>query len=122
MPHFEELDKVVTLSDQMQSEEGNVVLINVFTVDPSDEKALIKAWSHDADYMKAQSGYISTQLHKGIGGSSTFVNYAVWESVESFRNAFTNPEFQKRISEYPESAVASPHLFKKIAVQNHCVE
>ena len=122
MAHFEELDKVVTLADQMQSEGGNIVLINVFTVDKSEEEALVKAWSHDADFMKAQPGYISTQLHKGIGGSSTFINYAVWESVESFRNAFTNPEFQKRIADYPESAVASPHLFKKLAVENHCVE
>lgn len=121
MPQFIELDKVVTLAEQMQSEAGNVVLINVFTVEPNDEEALIKAWSHDADFMKSQPGYISTQLHKGIGGSSTLINYAVWESVEAFRNAFTNPEFQKRIGQYPESAVASPHLFKKVAVQNHCL-
>ncbi len=122
MAHFEELDKVVTLANQMETEEDNIVLVNVFTVDKSEEEALVKAWSHDADFIKAQPGYISTQLHKGIGGSSTFINYAVWENVESFRNAFTNPEFQRRIADYPESAVASPHLFKKLAVPNHCVD
>lgn len=122
MPKFEELNKNVGLGQQMQSnEDGSIVLINVFTVDPDDERALVAAWRHDAEFMKAQPGYISTQLHKGIGGSSTFVNYAVWESVESFRLAFSNPEFQKRIGDYPQSAVASPHLFKKIAVPGHCV-
>ncbi len=122
MSGFENLDAVVTLADQMQSNEGPIVLINLFTVDPDDEDALLKAWAHDADFMKAQSGYISTQLHKGIAGSSTFINYAIWQDVMSFRNAFTHPEFQRRIADYPPSAVAKPHLFKKLAVANHCVE
>lgn len=117
---FNELDKVVTLAEQMQSEDGPIVLMNIFTVPPADEDALLKAWAHDADFMKQQAGYISTQLHKGLAGSSTFINYAVWQDVESFRNAFTNPEFQRRIADYPDSAVASPHLFKKLAVENHC--
>jgi len=120
MPKFKELDSRVTLAEQMQMTGGPIVLINIFTVDPADEAALIKAWSHDADFMKSQPGYISTQLHKGIGRSSTYINYAIWESVEAFRSAFTNPEFQRRIGDYPESAVASPHLFKKLAVPNHC--
>jgi len=122
MPEFRELNDHVNLGQQMQSsEEGPIVLINVFTVDDAEEAALVSAWSHDADFMKAQPGYISTQLHKGIAGSSTFVNYAVWESVESFQKAFANPEFQSRIADYPASAVASPHLFKKLAVSGHCV-
>ena len=118
---FKELDSIVKLADQMRAEEGPIVLMNIFKVEQKEEKALLKAWAHDADFMKAQPGYISTQLHQGIAGSSTFVNYAVWEDVASFREAFTNPEFQRRIADYPESAVASPHLFKKIAVPNHCV-
>lgn len=118
---YKELDEVVTLAEQMQSDEGPIVLINVFTVAPEDENALLKAWAHDADFMKQQAGHISTQLHKGLAGSSTFINYAIWQDVESFRNAFTNPEFQRRIALYPASAIASPHLFKKLAVANHCV-
>ena len=121
MTAFEELDPIVSLAEQMEANEGPIVLMNLFTVDTSDEEALLKAWAHDADFMKQQPGYISTQMHKGIAGSSTFVNYAIWQDVESFRNAFTNPEFQRRIAEYPSSALAKPHLFKKLAVENHCV-
>ena len=120
MRGFEELDSIVSLADQMTAEEGPIVLINLFTVDAWEEQALLKAWAHDADFMKAQPGYISTQLHKGIAGSSTFVNYAIWQDVKSFRTAFGHPEFQRRIAEYPASAVARPHLFKKLAVENHC--
>lgn len=121
MPRFEELDDVVTLAEQMKADEGPIVLMNKFTVDAADEDALLKAWAHDADFMKQQPGYISTQLHRGIAGSSTFFNYAVWEDVKSFRAAFANPEFQRRIQDYPASAVASPHLFKKLSIPNHCV-
>ncbi len=121
MARIEELDKVATLADQMENEEGPVVLINLFTVDAKDEEALLAAWSHDADFMKSQPGYISTQLHKGIANSATFVNYAVWQDVKSFRQAFTNPEFQRRIADYPDSAVTRPHLLRKLTVDNHCV-
>ena len=123
MPNLKELNEQVSLGQQMQTnEDGSVVLINVFTIDAADEEALIDAWTHDAQFMKEQPGYISTQMHKAIGGSATYLNYAVWESVESFRNAFTNPEFQKRIGRYPDSATVSPHLFEKLAVPGFCVD
>lgn len=123
MSGLKELSDSVTLAQQMESrEEGGIVLINVFTIDPADEEALIAAWKHDAEYMKEQPGYISTQLHKGVGGSPTFVNYAIWESVETFQAAFVTPEFQRRIGAYPASAVTSPHLFTKIAVDGLCVD
>lgn len=123
MSKFKELSESVSLAQQMDSDEkGPIILINLFTVESGEEDALIAAWKHDADFMKQQQGYISTQLHRGIGKSPTFINYAVWESVDNFRNAFQNPEFQSRIAQYPSSAVASPHLFKKIAVPGHCVE
>ncbi|WP_170781614.1 antibiotic biosynthesis monooxygenase family protein [uncultured Ruegeria sp.] len=121
MARIEELDNIATLGDQMETDEGPIVLINLFTVDANDEEALLSAWTHDANFMKSQPGYISTQLHKGIANSSTFVNYAVWQDVKSFRDAFTNPEFQRRIADYPESAVTRPHLLRKLSVDNHCV-
>lgn len=121
MAEIAELDALVTLADQMQTEEGPIVLINLFTVDAKDEDALLRCWAHDADFMKLQPGYISTQLHKGIAGSSSFVNYAIWQDVKCFRDAFSHPEWQRRISNYPVSAMARPHLFRKLAIDNHCV-
>jgi hypothetical protein len=49
------------------------------------------------------------------------VNYAVWESMEQFRAAFSRPELQEHLKAYPPSAVASPHLFQKVAVPGICV-
>src|SRR5579859_6720247 len=79
MPRFVEMDDRTTLVTQLEQEFGTVVLINEFTVEPEDEEQFLKAWAADAAVMKRQPGFISTQLHKGVGGSRVFVNYAVWE-------------------------------------------
>jgi hypothetical protein len=33
---------------------------------------------------------------------------------------FTHPDFMSALAAYPSSAVASPHLFAKVAVPNLC--
>ncbi len=114
------LDPLVPIQQQLGETLAPVVLINVFTVDAKDVDALLDAWAHDASWMKRQPGYISTQLHRGIGASCVFLNYALWESVAHFRQAFTHPEFMGALAAYPSSAVASPHLFSKVAVPNLC--
>jgi heme-degrading monooxygenase HmoA len=114
------LDPLVPIQQQLGETLTPVVLINVFTVDAKDVDALLDAWTHDANWMKRQPGYISTQLHRGIGGSCVFLNYALWESVAHFRQAFTHPDFMSALAAYPSSAVASPHLFSKVAVPNLC--
>jgi heme-degrading monooxygenase HmoA len=73
------------------------------------------AWATDAAYFKGQPGFISTQLHRGIADSCVFLNYAVWEFPEHFRQAVTNPDFWAKLGQYPSSAVGSPHLFRKVA-------
>jgi len=114
------LDTKVPINGQLGANVSPVILINVFTVDPADVDALLKAWEYDANWMKRQPGYISTQLHRGIAGSWVFLNYAVWESVAHFRAAFTHPEFARALDAYPSSAVAQPHLFSRVAVPNLC--
>ena len=121
MPRLVEMDDKTTLIDQMEIGSGPVILINVFTVEEKDGPQFLKAWSADAAVMKRQPGFISTQLHKGVGGSRIFVNYAVWESAQDFKRAFSTPEFQSKMKDYPSNAIASPHLFQKIAVPGICV-
>ena len=121
MLNFQPLDPKVPIQQQLGADAAPIVLVNVFTVDPADADALVAAWERDANWMKRQPGFISTQLHRAIGGSSAFLNYAVWESTEHFKAAFSNPEFQAMLGQYPASATASPHLFRKIAVPGICV-
>ena len=114
------LDEKFPIQRQLGIEAVPVVLINVFTLDAADEPVFLDAWKDDAEFMKRQPGFISTQLHRAIGDSPTYLNYAVWESTEAFRAAFTHPEFIAKLSAYPSSAVAAPHLFQKVAVTGIC--
>ncbi len=115
------LDPTFPIERQLAVAAAPVMLVNVFTLDKADEQAFLQAWRDDAGFMKRQPGFISTQLHRAIGESPTYLNYAVWESVADFRAAFTHPEFIAKFTTYPSSAVASPHLFQKIAVPGICV-
>ena len=115
------LDSVFPIERQLGVDASPVVLVNVFTLDKADEATFLEVWEDDAAFMKRQPGFISTQLHRAIGESPTYLNYAVWESTSAFRSAFTHPEFLAKLSTYPASAVASPHLFQKVAVPGICV-
>ena len=116
-----EMDERVTFIQQLQQETGSVVLINTFRVAPEEVDHLLAAWAEDAAYMKQQPGFIATQLHRGTAGSTTFVNVAVWESAQALRAAFLSPQFRARTERYPDTAVATPHLFEKVAVPGICV-
>ena len=85
MLQLKPLDQGVPIFQQLASDVSPVVLVNIFQVEERDIAALLAAWAADANWMKQQPGYISTQLHQGIAGSTVFMNYAVWESVEYFR-------------------------------------
>ncbi|OMG71993.1 antibiotic biosynthesis monooxygenase family protein [Burkholderia ubonensis] len=121
MPQFRPLDPAFPIDRQLAEEAAPVVLVNVFTLEPEDEQAFLQVWRDDAAFMKRQPGFISTQLHRAVGERPTYLNYAVWESTAHFRAAFTDPAFRAKLSAYPASAVASPHLFRKVAVEGICV-
>ena len=115
------LDPAFPIDRQISVDASPVVLVNVFTLGAADGASFLKVWQDDAAFMKRQPGFISTQLHRAIGDSPTYLNYAVWQSTADFRAAFTHPEFRAKLSAYPSSAVASPHLFQKVAVSGICV-
>ena len=116
-----EMDDQVTYAQQLQEDNGPVVLINQFNLAPGDAGRFLQVWADDAAFMKQQPGFISTQLHRGTAGSTTFINVAVWESARALGRAFRSPEFQARAGRYPASTVAAPHVFTKVAVPGICL-
>ncbi|KWE91570.1 antibiotic biosynthesis monooxygenase family protein [Burkholderia territorii] len=120
MPHFKPMDPAFPIQQQLGIDAQPVVLVNVFTLAAADEADFLAVWKDDAEFMKRQPGFISTQLHRALGDSPTYFNYAIWESTDAFRAAFTHPDFVSKLSAYPSSAVASPHLFQKVAVAGVC--
>lgn len=115
------LDQNVPIFQQLNTELSPVGLVNVLQVCKQDIASLLEAWEADAPGMKLQPGYISTQLHRGVAGSTVFLSYALWKSVAHFGAAFDHPVFKRALGHHPSSAVASRHLFTRLAVPNLCV-
>jgi quinol monooxygenase YgiN len=115
-----EMDEKITVFEQMEANVDSVILINKFNVKPDEVDRFLNDWAEDAKYFKKQPGFVSAQLHRGIGGSCVFVNYAVWESAKHLKRAFNSPDVQSKLERYSPSVVASPHLFKKIAIPGIC--
>ena len=117
-----EMDEDVTLKSQLEEDVGSVILLNKFTVRPEDVDQFLKLFAATTEMFKQQHGFISAQLHRGIGDSSTFFNYVVWESAEHFKRAFNRPEFRSSMADLLPNTVMSPHIFKKVAIPGICVD
>jgi heme-degrading monooxygenase HmoA len=117
-----EMDETVSLNQQFEEEVGAVILMNKFYVNPDEVEEFLIVFAETTNFFKQQPGFISAQLHRGIAGSSTFVNYVIWESVAHFKQAFDRPEFKLNMANLLPSTVMSPHLFKKVAVPGICVD
>ena len=128
MAKFVEMDDRVKFKDQIEEKVmGSVILINKFNVAQGKVEQFLKDWAEDAIRFKQEPGFISTQLHRGIGKSSVFINYAVWESMEHYKKAVNKILFsiqsQSSLLKYGDkSLVISPHLFTKVAVPGICVD
>lgn len=117
-----EMDVRQKLSDQfVDTVDEPVILINLFDVDPKDSEHFMRAWAEDAAFFKRQPGYISAQLHHGIGNSSMWLNYAVFESAQAFGATNLQPEFKPLRGVYPDSATAHPNLFRRVRIPGICV-
>ena len=120
MSHFKPMDPNFPIQQQLGIDAEPVVLVNVFTLDPADEADFLAVRKGNAGFMKRQPGFISTRPHRAPGDSPADFNCAPRESTDAFRAAFTHPEFVAKRPARPSSAVASPHLFQKVAVAGIC--
>ncbi len=122
MLKFEEVDPRISLQEQFADDTNEaVILMILFTMNPEDVEAFKAAWAKDAAFDRAQPGFISAQLHQGICGSSTFLDYAVFESVAALAATTRQPEFGPLREAYPDSATARMLLFRRVATPNICV-
>ena len=117
-----EMDENITLKAQFEEDAGPVVLLNKFTVKSEDVDQFLRVFADTTAIFKQQPGFISAQLHRGLGNSATFFNYVVWESAQHFKRAFERPEFLSNMVGILPDVVMSPHLFKKVAVPGICVD
>ncbi|MFJ6730114.1 antibiotic biosynthesis monooxygenase family protein [Streptomyces sp. NPDC091281] len=101
--------------------DGPVTLVNTFVAPPGEIPAVVEAWRRDSEIMKGRPGFVSAQLHQGVGTSHVLVNVAVWESADALREAFLHPSFQATLPLYPDGSVSYPVLTRTVAVPGICV-
>ena len=66
-------------------EGGLVTVINVFSCEPEQQDALVKAWQEVAAELGKLPGVASAALHKSVDGTRV-VNYAQLRSADDWEN------------------------------------
>jgi quinol monooxygenase YgiN len=87
-------------------------LINVFTIDP-DKAAELAAVLDSAteEVMRRQPGFRSANIHISTDHTRV-VNYAQWDSAESYRAMLANPAAQQHMADAASLAISfDPHLY-----------
>ncbi|MBO0813462.1 MAG: antibiotic biosynthesis monooxygenase, partial [Microlunatus sp.] len=81
------------------SEDEPVTLINIFEIPVDDVDSFIADWTRRARIMSRYPGFQDTRLHRALTPDGRFqlVNVAHWASLEAYRTAQTDPEFQAGI-------------------------
>lgn len=72
-----------------KTDSSHITLINSFEVPTGKLEESIKYWEDCRDFLKTQTGYVSTKLHQSIKEDARFmlVNVAIWESPKAFMDA-----------------------------------
>jgi quinol monooxygenase YgiN len=81
MVRIVEMDDKITLSTQLEENVGPVIVMNKFSVGPNEVDEFLEVYSSTTAMFNQQPGFISAQLHRGIAGSTTYINYVIWESA-----------------------------------------
>ncbi|MFC4175568.1 antibiotic biosynthesis monooxygenase family protein [Microvirga sp. GCM10011540] len=106
LPGAGRAEQILSLSDAQKSDgtsfaeqlrsapTGQIVLLNTFLVPEGEAEAFRQGWARAAEVLRRQPGFVSTTLHRPVGGSRLWVNHAVWESVSAFMAALASPDFK----------------------------
>jgi hypothetical protein len=87
------LDDRVSFKQQLERNVGPVVLMSTFPT-PDQIGNFLAGFRKQFAIMRKQPGLISAQ-HRGIAGSSPFMNYIAWESVDTFKLGYELPNSRR---------------------------
>jgi len=102
------------------SPRGNLVtLVNVFTVEPDKQQALVDLLTRATDEtIQHLPGFISANIHRSLDGVRV-TNYAQWRSREDFEAMLHSPAAAPHLKDAAALAISvDPHLYDVVAVRN----
>ncbi len=98
-----------------------ITLVNVFTVEPSQQDRLVEAWQRSTDeVIRHLPGFVSANIHRGLDGT-TVVNYAQWESVQAFNGMLADPEAREWLRQLSRIGTPAPVLCEVVSV-HHAID
>jgi heme-degrading monooxygenase HmoA len=95
-------------------QEPPVTMINVFTVEPDNQQALVDLLVRAADeVMSKQAGYLSARIHRSLDGRRVAVD-ARWRSAEEFAALAENADAAAHMSRARALATFEPVLYELV--------
>lgn len=95
-------------------ENNYLTLINVFTVDPSNQQNLVNLLILATEESVTKiTGFISSSLHKSLDGTKVIM-YAQWKSVEDYQNMRNNPTASPYLEEALKIATFAPGMYEVV--------
>jgi len=96
----------------IEQQSAYATLINVFTVDPAKASELAAVLNTATEeVMRDQPGFRSANIHISSDGTRV-VNYAQWDSAESYQAMLANPATQQHMADAASLAIGfDPHLY-----------
>ncbi|MFJ8025751.1 antibiotic biosynthesis monooxygenase family protein [Streptomyces sp. NPDC096311] len=89
------MDAIATITAHTQV----TTLINVFTVKPENQRALVDLLVKTTDeVMRHREGFISTAVHASTDGTRV-ANYAQWETEAHLRAVLADPVAQQQLGQ-----------------------
>jgi heme-degrading monooxygenase HmoA len=102
----------------ISSTDDIATIINVFTVEPAKQDALVELLTRATDEtIRHMPGFISANCHKSTDGTRV-ANYAQWRSREDLEAMLRHPAAMPHLREASALAIAvDPHVYDVVAVR-----
>jgi heme-degrading monooxygenase HmoA len=105
---------------QIDSENKDVTLINVFTVIPENQQKLVDMLLEATEKtMRHIPGFVSASIHKSKDGTRV-ANYAQWRRAEDFEAMLRDPKAAEHMKPIQQIATFDANLYE--VVESICVE
>jgi quinol monooxygenase YgiN len=98
----------------ISKETNYLTLINVFTVDPTNQQKLVELLTLATESsVRKVTGFISSSLHRSIDGTKVTM-YAQWKSIEDYQNMRNNPVASPYLEEALKIAKFDPGMYEVV--------
>jgi quinol monooxygenase YgiN len=99
---------------EISATNGGVTLINVFTVDPSNQQRLLELLTRATEVSVSHApGFVSASLHRSLDGTKVTM-YAQWRSVEDYQAMRQDPAPLPFLQEALAIATFEPGMYEVV--------